>query len=79
MIMDGKNFREIKCNCWSTEERKRECDNTGVDIQVRIIKVVKFYSRIDIKSFINEILFFLIGIINNPSHVFLFCETSTHP
>ncbi|CAI2174659.1 20528_t:CDS:2 [Funneliformis geosporum] len=34
MLLDGRNFREIKCNCWSAEERKRECDKTGVDIQV---------------------------------------------
>ncbi|PKY43991.1 amidohydrolase 2 [Rhizophagus irregularis] len=34
MVLNGKNFREIKCNCWSVEDRKRECDKTGVDIQV---------------------------------------------
>ncbi|CAG8578922.1 3497_t:CDS:2, partial [Racocetra fulgida] len=33
MIIDGKNFREIQCNCWSADERVRECDNTGVDVQ----------------------------------------------
>lgn len=37
MVLNGKNFREIKCNCWSVEDRKRECDKTGVDIQVSII------------------------------------------
>ena len=27
-------FREIECNCWSIEQRKKECKNHGVDIQV---------------------------------------------
>lgn len=34
MMKDGKNFRTIECNCWSSQQRKAECDSTGVDVQV---------------------------------------------
>ncbi|KAI9144696.1 2-amino-3-carboxymuconate-6-semialdehyde decarboxylase-like protein [Paraphysoderma sedebokerense] len=34
MIQDGKNFRTIDCNCWSPEQRIKECNDTGVDVQV---------------------------------------------
>ncbi|CAG8440983.1 8895_t:CDS:10 [Acaulospora morrowiae] len=34
MLLDGKNFREVKCNCWSVNERVHECNVTGVDVQV---------------------------------------------
>ncbi len=27
-------FREISCNCWSPKERIKECDDTGVHVQV---------------------------------------------
>ncbi|CAG8579384.1 6664_t:CDS:2 [Acaulospora colombiana] len=33
MLLDGKDFREIKCNCWSASERIQECDADGVDVQ----------------------------------------------
>lgn len=33
MTIDGKVFREIRSNCWDTDERIRECDETGVTMQ----------------------------------------------
>jgi hypothetical protein len=35
MMMDGKNFRTIECNCWSSEQRIKECNATDVDVQVK--------------------------------------------
>lgn len=34
MMMDGKNFRTIQCNCWSPEQRLKECNEHTVDVQV---------------------------------------------
>ncbi|CAG8507406.1 4274_t:CDS:10 [Diversispora eburnea] len=34
MLIDGKNFRVIQCNCWSSDERIQECDVSGIDVQV---------------------------------------------
>lgn len=34
MLIDGKNFRTIECNCWSPETRITECMQAGVDVQV---------------------------------------------
>ncbi|KAJ3281263.1 hypothetical protein HK104_000112, partial [Borealophlyctis nickersoniae] len=34
MMIDGKPFRDITCNCWEPEERIRDCHQTGVDMQV---------------------------------------------
>ncbi len=34
MMMDGKNFRTIDCNCWSPEQRIKECTASGVQLQV---------------------------------------------
>eukprot|EP00158_Paraphelidium_tribonemae_P003122 Partr_v1_DN25896_c0_g1_i2_m2822 putative decarboxylase len=34
MLLDGKFFRTIECNCWSPEERLRDCNSHGVDVQV---------------------------------------------
>uniref|UniRef100_A0A7S3D5W6 2-amino-3-carboxymuconate-6-semialdehyde decarboxylase n=1 Tax=Palpitomonas bilix TaxID=652834 RepID=A0A7S3D5W6_9EUKA len=31
---DGKFFRRIECNCWSGEQRLKECDEHGVHVQV---------------------------------------------
>jgi aminocarboxymuconate-semialdehyde decarboxylase len=34
MLKDGECFREIESNCWDTETRLRDCDESGVDVQV---------------------------------------------
>jgi aminocarboxymuconate-semialdehyde decarboxylase len=35
MMLDGKFFREIQDNCYAPEQRIKDCDRDGVDIQVR--------------------------------------------
>ncbi|KAI3642525.1 hypothetical protein MP228_012080 [Amoeboaphelidium protococcarum] len=34
MMLDGKNFRTIDCNCWSPDARIETCQQTGVNVQV---------------------------------------------
>lgn len=34
MMIDGRHFREIEDNTWDPERRMRDCDQTGVDVQV---------------------------------------------
>lgn len=34
MMIDGKFFREVQSNCYMPEERLKDCDRTGVDVQV---------------------------------------------
>ncbi|KAI9226121.1 MAG: hypothetical protein DHS80DRAFT_27983 [Piptocephalis tieghemiana] len=34
MMLDGKLFREVQCNCWNPSARLDECDRDGVDVQV---------------------------------------------
>src|SRR5205809_3912997 len=34
MIVDGKSFRDIECNCWDAEQRIKECDDDHVSMQV---------------------------------------------
>ena len=34
MMLDGKPFRDIECNCWDPATRLSECADTGVDVQV---------------------------------------------
>lgn len=34
MMMDGKFFREIECNCWDPDARIEDCNRDGVDVQV---------------------------------------------
>lgn len=34
MMLDGKPFRDIQCNCWDPQTRIDECTDTSVDVQV---------------------------------------------
>lgn len=34
MMVDGKVFREIRSNCWDTDERIKDCEESGVTMQV---------------------------------------------
>ena len=34
MIIFNENFRTIKCNCWSPQERITEMNNFDIDVQV---------------------------------------------
>eukprot|EP00003_Mantamonas_plastica_P010188 TRINITY_DN195_c2_g1_i20.p1 TRINITY_DN195_c2_g1~~TRINITY_DN195_c2_g1_i20.p1 ORF type:complete len:307 (+),score=71.52 TRINITY_DN195_c2_g1_i20:42-923(+) len=34
MVLAGKNFRTIECNCWDCNARIEECDTDEVDVQV---------------------------------------------
>ncbi|OAJ43304.1 hypothetical protein BDEG_26673 [Batrachochytrium dendrobatidis JEL423] len=34
MMLDGKPFRDICCNCWDADERISDCKKTDVDVQV---------------------------------------------
>nr|KAJ3418860.1 hypothetical protein HK105_007748 [Polyrhizophydium stewartii] len=34
MMLDGKHFRDVSCNCWDAEVRVGECNDTSVDVQV---------------------------------------------
>ncbi|KAI8615538.1 hypothetical protein BC830DRAFT_1161320 [Chytriomyces sp. MP71] len=34
MMLDGKPFRTVECNCWQPEERIKEMAETSVDVQV---------------------------------------------
>ena len=33
---DGSLFREVPMKTWDVKERLRECDEAGVDVQVRL-------------------------------------------
>ncbi|KAJ3245874.1 hypothetical protein HDU78_008465 [Chytriomyces hyalinus] len=34
MMIDGKPFRDVECNCWQPEERIKEMAATSVDVQI---------------------------------------------
>lgn len=34
MVQDGKIFRNVDCNCWDASQRIKECNESGVSVQV---------------------------------------------
>ncbi len=67
MMMDDKFFREIQDNTWSPETRLKECDHSGVDVQVLSTIPVMFcywakaVDALDLSKFLND---HIIGIVN---------------
>ncbi|KAJ1512518.1 hypothetical protein HMI55_006205 [Coelomomyces lativittatus] len=60
MLQDGKPFRKIQCNCWSPEQRIRECQTTGVNLQVLSTVPVMFaywakpMDTLDLARYLND-------------------------
>ncbi|KAL1917072.1 uncharacterized protein VTP21DRAFT_5270 [Calcarisporiella thermophila] len=60
MMLDGKLFREVECNCWSSKERLIEMSQTEVDVQVLSTVPVMFaYSAkpehtLDLARYLND-------------------------
>lgn len=60
MLDDGKFFREIESNCWDPACRLKECDETGVDVQVLSTVPVMFNywtkpdHGLDLARFLND-------------------------
>eukprot|EP01117_Protostelium_nocturnum_P006955 TRINITY_DN2494_c1_g1_i2.p1 TRINITY_DN2494_c1_g1~~TRINITY_DN2494_c1_g1_i2.p1 ORF type:complete len:384 (-),score=95.86 TRINITY_DN2494_c1_g1_i2:28-1056(-) len=71
MVIDGKFFREIECNCYSPEARIQDCDRDKVDVQVLSTVPVMFSywakpeHTLDLSRYLNDHLAQVVS--ENPS------------
>jgi aminocarboxymuconate-semialdehyde decarboxylase len=57
MMLDGRVFRKINCNCWDDAARAEDCERTDVDVQVG----VRCVARADVKALTQWRLCFLMA------------------
>lgn len=71
---DGKFFRDVDDNCWSPEVRMKECDETGVHVQVLSTVPIMFsywakpQDGLELSQFLND---HIAGIVQRFPHRFI--------